>query len=155
MCGTSYGGIVVDMDLEANDGAVVVAFPVSDAPVLPLGNEVSIVFSALGPDEPVGVNGNVVYWREDEFYHRYEFKIDAAQRECLNLFVNRRSATRFQPRPDSPIMVEVHPSPENALSDGAQSLYPEQFAELMKQARVIAEATGRRIARPLPAPVNA
>ena len=53
------------------------------------------------------------------------------------------------------IMVEVHPSPENALSDGAQSLYPEQFAELMKQARVIAEATGRRIARPLPAPVNA
>ena len=53
------------------------------------------------------------------------------------------------------IMVEVHPSPESALSDGAQSLYPEQFAELMKQASMIAEATGRRIARPLPAPVSA
>ncbi len=53
------------------------------------------------------------------------------------------------------IMVEVHPSPENALSDGAQSLYPEQFAELMKQASVIAEASGRRIAMPIPTPVNA
>jgi len=47
------------------------------------------------------------------------------------------------------VMVEVHPSPDTALSDGAQSLFPEQFAELMRQARVIAEATGRWIAEPL------
>jgi len=51
------------------------------------------------------------------------------------------------------IMVEVHPTPDDALSDGAQSLYPEQFAELMSQARVIAEATGRWIAEPLSAEV--
>lgn len=46
------------------------------------------------------------------------------------------------------IMVEVHPAPDRALSDGAQSLYPEQFAELMKEIRVIAEAIHRRVAEP-------
>lgn len=43
------------------------------------------------------------------------------------------------------IMVEVHNDPDNALSDGAQSLYPEQFAQLMKEIRLIAEAIGRFI----------
>ncbi|HEU4699506.1 MAG TPA: 3-deoxy-7-phosphoheptulonate synthase [Gemmatimonadales bacterium] len=46
------------------------------------------------------------------------------------------------------LLVEVHPQPERALSDGAQSLYPEQFAELMREARLIAEAIGRRVAEP-------
>jgi 3-deoxy-7-phosphoheptulonate synthase len=44
------------------------------------------------------------------------------------------------------IIVEVHCSPEKALSDGAQSLYPDQFAELMGQLRLIAAAVGRAIA---------
>ncbi|MBI2956821.1 MAG: 3-deoxy-7-phosphoheptulonate synthase [Acidobacteria bacterium] len=43
------------------------------------------------------------------------------------------------------IMVEVHNDPERAVSDGAQSLYPEQFAELMEQLRIIAAAVQRRI----------
>jgi 3-deoxy-7-phosphoheptulonate synthase len=46
------------------------------------------------------------------------------------------------------IMVEVHPNPEDALSDGAQTLYPEQFAQLMREVRIIAEAIGRRVAEP-------
>ena len=46
------------------------------------------------------------------------------------------------------ILVEVHPNPEEALSDGAQSLYPEQFAQLMREVRVIAEVIGRRVAEP-------
>ncbi len=46
------------------------------------------------------------------------------------------------------IMVEVHHDPEHALSDGAQSLYPDQFDELMKQIRVIASVIGRKIAEP-------
>ena len=41
------------------------------------------------------------------------------------------------------LMVEVHPDPERAMSDGAQSLYPDQFEELMEQIAVIAEAIGR------------
>jgi 3-deoxy-7-phosphoheptulonate synthase len=49
------------------------------------------------------------------------------------------------------IIVEVHPTPDRALSDGAQSLFPEQFAELMHQIRVIAEGISRRVADPLPA----
>jgi 3-deoxy-7-phosphoheptulonate synthase len=44
------------------------------------------------------------------------------------------------------IIVEVHPRPEQALSDGQQSLTPVEFEELMRQVRVIAGAIGRAIA---------
>jgi 3-deoxy-7-phosphoheptulonate synthase len=43
------------------------------------------------------------------------------------------------------IIVEVHPRPEKALSDGHQSLTPAEFADLMKQVRVIAGAVGRAL----------
>lgn len=43
------------------------------------------------------------------------------------------------------LIVEVHPDPTRALSDGAQSLYPEQFAELVEQCRMIARAIGREL----------
>ncbi|MDD5449571.1 MAG: 3-deoxy-7-phosphoheptulonate synthase [Candidatus Omnitrophica bacterium] len=43
------------------------------------------------------------------------------------------------------LIIEVHPNPEEALSDGAQSLYPEKFAELMIELRRVAEAIGREI----------
>src|SRR3954469_6900133 len=46
------------------------------------------------------------------------------------------------------ILVEVHPNPERALSDGAQSLFPEQFERLMRETRIIVEAIGRRVAEP-------
>ncbi len=46
------------------------------------------------------------------------------------------------------LIVEVHPDPPRAMSDGAQSLYPDQFAELMDQIRVIARAIGRDVAAP-------
>jgi 3-deoxy-7-phosphoheptulonate synthase len=43
------------------------------------------------------------------------------------------------------LLVEVHPDPDRAFSDGAQSLRPEQFEELMRQLRMIAPAVGRSI----------
>jgi len=43
------------------------------------------------------------------------------------------------------IMVEVHPHPENALSDGAQSLTLPEFDELMRQVGMIATAVGRSV----------
>ncbi|MBC7186059.1 MAG: 3-deoxy-7-phosphoheptulonate synthase [Calditrichaeota bacterium] len=46
------------------------------------------------------------------------------------------------------LLVEVHPRPDEALSDGAQSLLPEQFAHLMEELRIIAWAIGRRVAEP-------
>jgi len=46
------------------------------------------------------------------------------------------------------LLVEVHPNPEQALSDGAQSLYPAQFVQMMREARLIAEVIGRRVAEP-------
>jgi 3-deoxy-7-phosphoheptulonate synthase len=41
------------------------------------------------------------------------------------------------------LLVEVHPDPDHALSDGAQTLTPRQFAEMMQQVRAIAAAVGR------------
>jgi 3-deoxy-7-phosphoheptulonate synthase len=46
------------------------------------------------------------------------------------------------------LLVEVHPTPDRALSDGAQSLYPEQFERLMRETRLIVEAIGRRLPEP-------
>jgi 3-deoxy-7-phosphoheptulonate synthase len=43
------------------------------------------------------------------------------------------------------LIIEVHNDPEKALSDGAQSLFPEQFEQLMKELRMIAPAVGRKI----------
>ncbi|MEO9047972.1 MAG: 3-deoxy-7-phosphoheptulonate synthase [Gemmatimonadaceae bacterium] len=48
------------------------------------------------------------------------------------------------------ILVEMHPAPDRALSDGAQSLYPDQFVALMTELRGVASAIGRS----LPAPRN-
>ena len=41
------------------------------------------------------------------------------------------------------LIVEVHPQPDQALSDGQQSLYPDQFARLIEQVRRYAELEGR------------
>ncbi len=49
------------------------------------------------------------------------------------------------------LIVEVHPDPASALSDGAQSLKPERFAELVEQVKAIALAVGRSVA-PIPQP---
>jgi 3-deoxy-7-phosphoheptulonate synthase len=43
------------------------------------------------------------------------------------------------------LLVEVHPDPEHALSDGAQSLMPEQFAEMMRQIKAVAAAVERPV----------
>ena len=43
------------------------------------------------------------------------------------------------------LLIEVHCDPNKALSDGAQSLFPEQFAKLMDELRMIAPAVGRKI----------
>jgi 3-deoxy-7-phosphoheptulonate synthase len=43
------------------------------------------------------------------------------------------------------LMIEVHPDPDRALSDGGQSLYPEQFEELMRQIDLIGAAIGRAL----------
>jgi 3-deoxy-7-phosphoheptulonate synthase len=44
------------------------------------------------------------------------------------------------------LIIEVHPDPSHALSDGRQSLKPEQFSVLVKQVGMIAEAMGRKLA---------
>ena len=48
------------------------------------------------------------------------------------------------------LLIEVHPNPDKALSDGAQSLFPEQFDQLMDQLRIIASAVNRNIRADIP-----
>lgn len=45
----------------------------------------------------------------------------------------------------SGLMIEVHHDPDNAKSDGAQSLFPEQFAQLMRECEMIAQAIGKHL----------
>jgi 3-deoxy-7-phosphoheptulonate synthase len=45
------------------------------------------------------------------------------------------------------LIVEVHPTPDTALSDGAQSLYPEQFEKMMRDIEVLAPVVGRAVSR--------
>ncbi len=47
------------------------------------------------------------------------------------------------------LLIEVHPDPEHALSDGAQSLFPQQLEQLMGQLKLIAGAVGRTLANGL------
>jgi 3-deoxy-7-phosphoheptulonate synthase len=44
------------------------------------------------------------------------------------------------------LLIEVHHDPERAVSDGAQSMFPDKFEQLMKELRLIAPAIGRTIA---------
>ena len=43
------------------------------------------------------------------------------------------------------LLMEVHPNPDKAVSDGAQSLFPQQFEQLMKELRIIATAVDRTL----------
>ena len=51
------------------------------------------------------------------------------------------------------LLIEVHPNPEQAMSDGAQSLFPEQFERMMREVAAIAEVIGRSVV-PTPAAVG-
>jgi 3-deoxy-7-phosphoheptulonate synthase len=53
------------------------------------------------------------------------------------------------------LMVEVHHDPDRALSDGMQSIYPEQFDELMQEIRQIAAVLHRKVQEPRTAPAIA
>jgi 3-deoxy-7-phosphoheptulonate synthase len=44
------------------------------------------------------------------------------------------------------LMIEMHPNPDKALSDGAQSLNPAQFADLIPRLAAVVAAVGRRLA---------
>jgi 3-deoxy-7-phosphoheptulonate synthase len=53
------------------------------------------------------------------------------------------------------VMVEVHPNPDHALSDGAQSLNFDRFRELMERSQVVAQAVGHPLAPTTAEPARA
>ena len=53
------------------------------------------------------------------------------------------------------LVVEVHPDPDNAMSDGPQSLYPEEFEKLMRDIQALSPVVGKEIERiPEKRPIN-
>jgi len=52
------------------------------------------------------------------------------------------------------LLIEVHHDPDKALCDGPQSLYPDQFAKLMDELRIIVPAVGRKMSEPRKAPAS-
>ena len=66
----------------------------------------------------------------------------AAWASCIDLACAPLAAA---PAGADALLIEVHCDPNNAWSDGAQSLFPEQFAKLMDELRIIAPAVGRAI----------
>jgi 3-deoxy-7-phosphoheptulonate synthase len=48
------------------------------------------------------------------------------------------------------LLMEVHPNPDKAYSDGAQSLFPDQFEKLMDKLRLIAPVVGRNVRAEIP-----
>jgi 3-deoxy-7-phosphoheptulonate synthase len=50
------------------------------------------------------------------------------------------------------LMIEVHNNPLDALSDGQQSLYPEDFFQLVKDIEKVAQAIGRKLFHLKPSP---
>ncbi len=48
------------------------------------------------------------------------------------------------------LLIEVHNDPDHALSDGAQSIYPDQFDQLMSEVRQIAPILHRSVQEPIP-----
>jgi 3-deoxy-7-phosphoheptulonate synthase len=53
------------------------------------------------------------------------------------------------------LMVEVHHNPDHALSDGMQSIFPDQFDELMREIRQIAAILHRSVQEPRTQPAVA
>lgn len=53
------------------------------------------------------------------------------------------------------LLIEVHHDPDRALSDGAQSIFPDQFDDLMSEIRQIAAVVHRHVQEPLPQPIVA
>ena len=49
------------------------------------------------------------------------------------------------------LLMEMHPNPDKAMSDGAQSLFPQQLTDLIEKLRRLAPVVDRTIAAPVPA----
>jgi hypothetical protein len=99
--GETFDGMLI----EASPSAVVLDFPLSQKPALPIAAEVLLFFSGSPLGGSIATSGRVVYRGEDEHRSRYRFQIDREQGTALSTLFNRRGAYRVCPRPDSPVAV--------------------------------------------------
>ena len=117
-------------------------------------NRVTFPVSGTGSAGMEAAIVNAVEPGDDEIWVEWEWKDDmagdlfeaAAQEGSFMLEAYEGAAGA------DGLIIEVHPVPELALSDGAQSLDPGEFASMMQDLGRIADAIGRRLAMPVGAP---
>jgi len=103
----SFQGAVVHTEDTGNQARVVVDFPPSDVPTIPIGAEAPLVFSGSSLPSDLKGSGTVVLRREDFFRHRYMFQVSHDAVSTLRKAVSHREATRVQPLPNMPIKVSL------------------------------------------------
>jgi 3-deoxy-7-phosphoheptulonate synthase len=79
--------------------------------------------------------------------------IDPSQASGKRAFIESLSLAGIAAGADG-LIIEVHPSPEHALSDGAQSIDLAEFDALMPRVTAVAEAVGRSLSLPVGATVH-
>lgn len=103
----SFQGVVVHTEDTGNEARVVVDFPPSDVPTIPVGSEAPLVFSGSSLPADLKGSGTVVLRREDFFRHRYMFQVGHDAVSTLRKAVSQREATRVQPLASMPVKISL------------------------------------------------
>jgi hypothetical protein len=103
----SFQGVVVHTEDTGSQARVVVDFPPTRIPTIPVGSEAPLVFSGASLPVDLKASGIVVLRREDFFRHRYMFQISHEAVSTLGKAVSQRNATRVQPLATMPVKVSV------------------------------------------------
>jgi hypothetical protein len=98
-----FQGILV----EVTSAGIVVDFPLSDAPDLPVSEEVKIALSTDRLASSLKTPALVVYKGEDEYRCRYRFEISGEARMALTVLIDGRSVYRAPPDSNAPVAVTL------------------------------------------------
>lgn len=100
-------GLVVHQEVRDQGASAVIDFQLGQAPRLPIGAVVVLMFHGESLARPTEVFGTVVYRCENPLIQRYEFRFDREAREVLASVSDRRRAARVHPDPALPVRVRL------------------------------------------------
>jgi hypothetical protein len=103
----SFQGVVVHTEDTGSQARVVVDFPPTRIPTIPVGGEAPLVFTGSALPSDLKASGIVVLRREDFFRHRYMFQISHEAVSTLGKAVSQRNAARVAPLATLPVKVAL------------------------------------------------
>jgi hypothetical protein len=98
---------VTHQEVRDHGATAVIDFQLSQAPRLPIGATVALLFHGESLSRPTEVFGTVVYRSENALTQRYQFRFDREAREVLGSIGDRRRAVRVHPEPALPVLVRL------------------------------------------------